>query len=137
MKKLLIWGLVIVVGKAGFDSFIRSREDKSVDRALEEVAKELNMKMPHDMGDSIRVEKVEYSNRVVHYSGRVLGTKGLTDEVKNGFQQQAEIIYCRNDYFRKVSVSVEYSFQAQIMRNINDRLSYDTWVTKIDPGVCK
>ena len=82
------------------------------------------------------MEKVDYSNHVLRYSGTVLGGQGLSEEMKGEFQRQLKVSYCRNKEFKKANIGVEYSFRSLIMKNINDPLSDETWVAGFRPEHC-
>lgn len=131
LKKILILGAVIILGKTA----IEMSSAKNADQNMTKILKEVNEKLPQTVGN-MRMEKVDYSNHVIRYSGTVLGGQGLTEERKDELQTQLKGFYCQNKAFKKANIGVEYSFRSLIMKNINDKLSDETWVTGFRPEHC-
>lgn len=131
LKKILILGVVIILGNAAF----RASSVKNKEQDITKILKDVNEKLPQTVGN-LRMEKVEYSNHVLRYSGTVLGGQGLRKEMKDEFERQFKVFYCQNKAFKDANVGVEYSFRSLIMKDINDKLSDETWVTGFRPEHC-
>jgi hypothetical protein len=131
LKKILILVVLIALGKTAVQSF----SAKNIEQNMAKIMAEINGKLPRTEGN-MRLEKVEYANHVIRYSGTVLGGQGLSGEMKNDFEKQMKTIYCQNTEFKKANVSVEFSLRSLIMKNINDKLSDETWVTGFHPNNC-
>jgi len=131
LKKILVVGVVIIIGKLA----IPILSAKNTDKNMAEIIRKANEKLPQTVGN-MRMEKVDYSNQVIRYSGTVLGGQGLSEEMKDDFQKQLKGIYCQTKAFKKANIGVEYSFRSLIMKNINDKMSDETWVTSFQPENC-
>jgi len=131
LKKILILGAVIILGKTAIETV----SAKNTEQNMTKIMKEINEKLPQTVGN-MRMEKVDYSNHVIRYSGTVLGGQGLSEGMKDDFQKQMKIVYCQTKAFKKANIGVEYSFRSLIMKNINDKLSDETWVASFQPENC-
>ncbi|MDQ3060742.1 MAG: hypothetical protein M3R45_14685 [Pseudomonadota bacterium] len=131
LKKILICGAVIILGKAA----IEMSSVKNTDKNITKILKDINEKLPQTVGN-MRMEKVDYVNHVIRYSGTVLGGQGLTEEMKDDFQKQFKVLYCETKAFKKANIGVDYSARSLIMKGINDKLSDETWVASFRPEHC-
>lgn len=131
LKNIMILVVLIALGKTAIQSFAAKNNEQNMAKIMAEI----NGKLPQTEGN-MRLEKVEYANHVIRYSGTVLGGQGLSEEMKNDFEKQMKTIYCQNTEFKKANISIEYSLRSLIMKNINDKLSDETWVTGFHPNNC-
>lgn len=134
MKKLGVLLILFVLGKVGYDQFMRSMAQRNagkVDEQMEKLADELNAKMPAT-GPLVKLTKVEYSQRVLRFSGMVT-SDALSAKTKADFAASARSEYCAGK-FTQARVGVDYEVLGP-PRNIND-LSRESWLLSLRPENC-
>ena len=102
LKNIIILIVLIALGKTAIQSFAAKNNEQNMAKIMAEI----NEKLPQTEGN-MRLEKVEYANHVIRYSGTVLGGQGLSGEMKNDFEKQMKTIYCQNTEFKKANISIE------------------------------
>ena len=134
MKKLLVLVILVVLGKVGYDWFMRSMEKRNagkVDEQMAQIANEMNAKMPVT-GPLVRMTKVEYSRRVLRFTG-VVASDALSAKTKTDFTNVARTEYCSGK-FVQAKVSVEYEVLGP-PRSLND-LTRESWFLSLRPENC-
>jgi len=67
----------------------------------------------------MRMDSVEYSNRVMRYSGTLL-QGALSDDLKSTFSGELKKLYCATRVLQEKKLSVEYVISDAGIANIND-----------------
>ena len=99
------------------------------------MAEEVNKMLPQT-GELLRVDKVEYAGHVMRYSGAVLATRELTEELKTKLRAELVNLYCGNVALRRANVSVEYLLTKAAVASYNDKVHTETWSTVVRPENC-
>ena len=84
------------------------------DKDMQRLVTEMNQKLPQTVGD-VRLEKVVYADKVMHYAGTIPGNSQLTEAAKAEFQKKLKSMYCSNAAMRKGGVGVEYTMSSVSM----------------------
>jgi hypothetical protein len=135
MKWLVIFTVLSILSKVGYDHVMRTqpaRAAKNVDEQMHKLVSEMNAKMPIE-GPVVRLVEVEYSDRVLRISGVVRGDD-VSPAVKAEFAQAMEAKYC-SEYFAQAQVGVEYELKGP-PRSLND-LTRESWVLSLRPANCR
>jgi len=109
LRNILV--IVVVVGVS--QSLVRSYGERKRDRDIAQAVDNGNAKLPVVVGGNIRLEKLEYSNRVVRFSAVSLGDNGISQRGKDAFEQGVKEMYCQGGMkaFSAAKVAVEYSIK--------------------------
>ena len=134
MKWLLIFAVLFILGKVTTELIVWNSA-KRVDKNMTRVAEEVNKMLPQT-GELLRVDKVEYSDHVMRYSGSVLATSELTNEVKTKLRAELVNLYCGNVALKRANVSVEYLLTKAAVASYNDKVHTQTWSTVVRPENC-
>ena len=120
--------LVIVVVVGVIQSLIHFYGERKRDREIAQAVENGNAKLPVVVGGNIRVEKLEYSNRVVRFFAVFLGDDGVSQRAKDAFEQGMTQMYCQGGMkaFSAAKVAVEYSIKTQ----------FETVAFSITPDKC-
>jgi hypothetical protein len=138
MKKLLFFLVVLVAGKLLFDRFGHSVKMDRADQEMAKIAAELNQKLPQKAGDYLSIEKAEYTNRTLRFSGNFLQGRELTPAMEQSLRQSLRQLYCNTNKAALVNgIGVEYQFRKTGLRSINDKVTDETWTVGIQPAECK
>jgi hypothetical protein len=134
MKKLLVLAILVVLCKVGYDQFMRSMAQRNagkVDEHMAQIASELNAKMPV-AGPLVKMIKVEYSQRVLRFSG-VVTADALSAQTKADFTSMLRAQYCSGKV-ALAKVGVEYEILGP-PRSLND-LTRESWLVSLRPENC-
>jgi hypothetical protein len=131
LKIVLICVVLYVLAQVASDWFVRSQAVKHADKNMAKIVEEMNRNLPQT-NEFMQIEKVEYADRIMRYSGTVLGRQTLTEAFKTSTQQQLKKFYCDRAEFRRAKVSVSFSFRDTVSRG-----SGSPWSSMVGPEDCK
>ncbi len=137
MKKvLLVLAVIYVLIHVAYDRSKRGPSPAEVDTNMARIAAEISRTLPRSEG-GMRIDNVEYADRVMRYTGTLLEGHELTDEFRRAAEAQLKAFYCSNPQISKLGVGVEYLFKKTGARSISDKVSTQTWSTKAEPADCR
>jgi hypothetical protein len=121
LRNLVILVVVVAVTRTCIQHFGERKLAKAVEKA--------NAEMPVVVDGRIRLEKIEYSNHAVRYSGAFLGDHTVSQREKDAFEQDVTQFYChgRTKAFADAKVPLEYSIKTQT----------DTLAVSVTPDKCR
>ena len=114
LKKIFVVLVLYVIGHMIYDQVLRSRSSGASDKDMQRLVKEMNEKLPQTVGN-MRLERVVYADKVMHYAGTIPGNSPLTEAAKAEFQKKLKSMYCSGTGMRKGGVSVEYTMTSVSM----------------------
>ena len=139
MKNLLIFILLVALGKFAFTHFSKSVKTNQTEENMAKIVGEMNQKMPMKFADGsyVRLDKAAFSDRKLKIYGSFLQGRELTDAMANALRNEARQVYCSIPDMVAADIGVEYHFQKTGLRSINDKVTNQTWVVAIHPSQCK
>jgi len=120
--------IIALVAVAGFKTFspqwVKSAKMATADAQISAATENSNAKLPMMIGDSLKIEKMEYNNRVVRISGEILGRVEISLKQKEAFEERLKQQYCGGNMkaFADANVAVAYS-----IKYWSPSWGYQTW----------
>lgn len=110
--------------------------DATRDAKLRKVAEDLNAKTPMMLNPDIRLDKVEYTDKVLRYSATVMGRGvSVSDDQKYALKKEMIEAYCKKDAVmqlsREAKVTVEYTY-----KYLATAWDYDSFTIRLNPDNC-
>ena len=131
MNKLLLLVVLVVGGKFAYDAPERGRVDREMQGAMREINRKLPISTPY-----VRLDKVTYSDRMVHSFGTLLTTQALTEDAKTQSRKLLRDNYCGYGPALKANIGAEYVFTKATLANMNEKLHEETWSVSFRPQDC-
>ena len=135
MKLLFIVVVLAVVGamtKTGIEHYTAAKRGENADAAMQQAAAELQAKLPMTIGQW-RMEKVEYAEHIVRYTGTSLGSDAPGEEAKQTFTQASLKQYCSGK-LAAAKVGVDYVFKTPSISL--DNPYPQSWTASMRPQNC-
>jgi hypothetical protein len=133
VKFFLILVLVGMIGGAVLHLLERRQPSEA---QLLSLTKELNKKLPI-AGEALRVEHVEYENRKLTFTGKVVEGQILNEDWNAKARSQFIAFVCSQAEFRKANLTFAYAFDQVALRNLNDKLKKETFAGEVHSADCK
>jgi hypothetical protein len=145
-KKIVTISVIIYLVVSYSNTRFEEYRIKKFDQNMEKIVAEMNGKLPIT-DDSVRIngfqvikgdlikslDQVEYSNHVVRFYGTL--REELPQDVRMNFYNHLRNTYC-GGVLHKGKVTIEYSMDHVVLRNINDEVRRETVLVGVGPGNC-
>ncbi|TCS39283.1 uncharacterized membrane protein YhaH (DUF805 family) [Paucimonas lemoignei] len=112
-------------------------EEAQADARIRSYAKQLDAQTPFMMGPMLKLDKVEYADKVLRYTSTIQG-RGfmITDEEKDAMKKSMLNSYCgqgqEGRFFPSNKIPVDFVFRYQVTA-----WDYDSFTLKLSPESCR
>ncbi len=142
-KLFMILAVAFGIGKLVLDRFADKARSAgpatvfdspaAIDAKMAKLVDEMRTRLPTKVGN-VRVDNVEYANRVMTMHGMLTENATVTDDDKREIRKSLTAKYCaEKNGVMKYGVSLDYSLRT--IQSLHDKLVVTSWL--IAPADCK